>query len=79
MTASISPTTDPEARERSSWAGRLAQLVSRGASEDDPRVIECRAGLAYHRIRQSIDADAGQLSRPGVDRLVSQLRQAVTR
>lgn len=78
MTA-ITPTVDPEARARASWAGRLAQLVSRGVSEEDPRVIECRAGLAYHRIRQSIESDANQLSAAGADRLVSQIRQAVTR
>lgn len=70
---------DPASRSASSWSALLASLKARGASETDVRVIECRQGLAYHRARKAIERDAGELSVPGVDRLVSQLRQGVAR
>ncbi|ULN40403.1 hypothetical protein MI149_22465 [Mycolicibacterium crocinum] len=57
--------------------GRLAVLKSRGAPDDDPRVIECRQALAYFRLRRAVAAESGQLSRAGVDRLGAQLREAV--
>ena len=57
----------------------LASLKSRGAPDTDVRVIEARQGLAYHRVLRSVERDAGQLSPAGVDRLVSQLRGAVSR
>ena len=67
--------SDPASRSAGSWNGRLAALKSREVPETDPRVIECREALAFHRVRRAVDAEAGRLSRPGVDRLVSQLRQ----
>jgi environmental stress-induced protein Ves len=42
-------------------------------------VVECREALAYWRISRAVDAEAGHLGRPGVDRLVSQLRGAAAR
>ncbi|OBB38025.1 hypothetical protein [Mycolicibacterium fortuitum] len=72
-------TVDPASRSASSWSALLANLKSRGAPDTDPRVIECRQGLAYHRVLRSVVRDVGELSAPGVDRLVSQLRQGVTR
>jgi hypothetical protein len=71
MTSCIS--TDPASRSASSWAATLAALKSRAVPEDDPRIIECRQALAYHRVQRAINAETGQLSRPGVNRLVSQL------
>ena len=68
---------DPESRDRGTWVGRLAVLKSRGAPYDDPRVIECRQALAYHRVHRAVAAETGQLSRAGVDRLVVQPREAV--
>lgn len=77
MTAAT--TLDPASRSRSSWVAVLANLKSRGAPDTDPQVIACRQALAYYRARKAIDAEAGELSVPGVDRLVSQLRQGVAR
>lgn len=71
--------TDPESRERGTWVGRLAVLKSRGAPDDDPRVVECRQALAYYRLRRAVAAESGQLSRAGIDRLGVQLREAVAR
>jgi len=68
---------DPESRDRGTWVGRLAVLKSRGAPDDDPRVIECRQALAYYRVRRAVAAETGQLSRAGVNRLGVQLRGAV--
>lgn len=70
---------DPASKRPSSWVSRLGALKSRQVPDDDPRVIECREALAFHRVRHSIEVDAGELSRPGVDRLVAALRQAVAR
>ncbi|OQZ88807.1 hypothetical protein BST11_21020 [Mycobacterium alsense] len=70
--------TDPESRPSASWAGRLAVLKSRAVPDDDPRIIECRQALAYHRVQRAINAETGQLSRPGVDRLLTQLRGAAS-
>ncbi|QEN13752.1 hypothetical protein ACRDU6_14725 [Mycolicibacterium sp. ELW1] len=77
MTATT--TTDPASRSASSWSAMLASLKSRGAPDTDARVIEARQGLAYHRVLRSVERDGAELSKPGVDRLVSQLRQAVSR
>jgi hypothetical protein len=74
-----SVTTDPASRPSASWAGRLAWLCSQGVDDDDDRKIECRQALAYHRLHRAVVVEAGQLSRPGVDRLVTELRAAVTR
>ncbi|MEZ0053249.1 hypothetical protein ABIA30_004276 [Mycobacterium sp. MAA66] len=72
-------TSDPASRSASSWSATLASLKSRGAPDTDPRCIEARQGLAYHRAKRAIDANAGQLSPTGVDRLAADLRAAVAR
>jgi hypothetical protein len=72
-------TLDPASKSRATWVATLANLKSRGAPDTDPQVIACRQGLAYYRACKVIDAEAGQLSAPGVDRLVSQLRQGAGR
>lgn len=77
MTAALLATIDPASRSASSWSASLASLKSRGAPDSDPRVIAARQGLSYWRCKRSVDAEAGQLSRAGVDRLVSDLRGAV--
>lgn len=38
-----------------SWRARLGALKSRQVPDDDPRVTECRAALAYHRGRRALD------------------------
>lgn len=76
MTAVTAP--DPASRSRATWVATLANLKSRGTPDTDPRVISCRQALAYYRARTAIERDAGELSEPGVDRLVSQLRQVVS-
>ncbi|MHA3021137.1 hypothetical protein ACXPWS_12850 [Mycobacterium sp. BMJ-28] len=77
MSATV--TVDPASRSASSWSASLASLKSRHVAESDPRIAAAREGLAYHRVRRSIVAEAGQLSPAGVDRLVSALREAAAR
>lgn len=72
-------TVDPASRSAQSWSALLASLKARGASETDARVIEARQGLAFWRVNRSLERDACQLSRAGVDRLVASLRQAAAR
>ncbi len=72
-------TSDPASRSASSWSATLASLKSRSAPDTDPRVIEARQGLAYWRCKRRVDAEAGQLSRAGVDRLRADLAEAVAR
>ncbi|MGV9713333.1 hypothetical protein ACWDTI_22015 [Gordonia sp. NPDC003424] len=43
------------------WAARHNALLGRGAADDDPRVAECRAALAYHRVRRVIVAERDAL------------------
>jgi hypothetical protein len=69
-------TSDPADMTPIIAQGRLGALKSRGVADDDPRVVECRQVLAYHRVHRAIDAEAGQLSPQGVDELVGQLRAA---
>lgn len=76
MTATL---IDPAARSASSWSATLASLKSRGAPDDDARVVAARQALAYHRAKRAIDAEAGRLSRAGVDRLRADLAEAVAR
>lgn len=70
-------TVDPASRSASGWSAQLAAFKSRGVPDTDARVIEARSALAFHRIRRSIAAEAGQLSRAGADRLAADLRDAV--
>ncbi|KSU60785.1 MULTISPECIES: hypothetical protein [unclassified Gordonia (in: high G+C Gram-positive bacteria)] len=53
----------------SQWSAKLAALVGRGAADDDPRVIGCRAALAFHRVRRVIDAERGHLDPADADAL----------
>jgi hypothetical protein len=75
MTSCVS--TDPASRSCASWVARLAYLKSRSVPDSDPGVIEAREALAYYRVHKAVDAAVGLLSRPGVDRLVTELRGAV--
>lgn len=70
-------TCDPASRSAQSWAAIVASLASHGVPDDDPRMIAAREGLAFHRVRRSIAAEEGHLSRAGVDRLVAALHGAV--
>lgn len=76
MTSVLS--TDPAARSAASWSATLASLKSRGVPDDDSRVVAAREGLAYHRVHRAVAAETGQLSPAGIDRLVAQLREAVS-
>ena len=49
--------TKPQEVSAASHASRLAALVRHGADQTDPRVQECRAGLAYWRARNALGAD----------------------
>jgi hypothetical protein len=69
-------TSDPSELSPLQWQTRLASLKSHGLPEDDERVAECRAALAYWRCRRVLDAERGQIAPQHVDELVSQLREA---
>ena len=55
---------DPERLSASSWSARNAALLGRNVPADDPRVVECQAALAYHRVRRAVAAEveAGMIS-----------------
>ncbi|BBX83543.1 hypothetical protein MAUB_14160 [Mycolicibacterium aubagnense] len=57
----------------------MASLKSRNAPDHDPRVLAARQGLAYWRVRRSVEREAGQISPAGVDRLRADLAEAVAR
>lgn len=69
--------SEPLARSALQLSTRLAALISHGATDDDPRVIEARSELAFYRVRRAIDAEAGQLSAQSVDLLVRDLMSTV--
>ncbi|MGA4690141.1 hypothetical protein ACPCXD_07710 [Rhodococcus sp. AB351] len=46
---------EPHELPAKSWSARLAAFKSRQVPDDDPRVQECRAALAYHRGRRALD------------------------
>lgn len=54
---------DPLSRTAAGWSGRYAALKSRGADDADPRSVECRAALSFHRVKRALDAEvaAGHL------------------
>lgn len=68
--------SDPASMASTSAQARLGALKSRGVSDDDPRVVECRQSMSYWRLKRAIDAEVGRLSSAGVDRLVAQLRRS---
>lgn len=70
------PLSDPASRSASSWQARIAAYKSRHIPDDDPRIVESRAALAYWHIHKVIAAETGRLSTPGADRLVVMLREA---
>lgn len=70
---------DPAALTPSQWAARLAALIGRHRTDDDPDVITCREALSFWRVRRVLDSEAGQIAPGGIDRLVAQLRGAVSR
>ena len=72
-------TSDPSALSPLQWQTRLASLKSHGLPEDDSRVVECRAALAYWRCRRVLVAERGKIAPDHVDELVDQLRETVAR
>lgn len=58
------------------WGSRLAGLKSSGAADDDPRILECHAALAYWRCRRVLDAERGRLSPEHVPALADMLQHA---
>lgn len=55
------------------WRSELGSLKARGVGDDDKRVRECRAALAFWRIKSAFDSVKSDLSGEAVDLLVSQL------
>jgi hypothetical protein len=76
MTAVVDRVVDPAARSAASWSARLANLVGRGAPDDDRDVVECRNALAYWRVRRSIDAERDLLAPAHIPALADMLRHA---
>ncbi|MFA4052530.1 hypothetical protein [Mycobacteroides chelonae] len=70
------PTADPASRSASSWSARLAALKSRQVPNDDRRVVECNAALAYWRCRRIIDTERELLDPRHVPALADMLRNA---
>lgn len=70
-------TSDPADLSPPRWQTRLAALKSHGLSDDDPRVAECHAALAYWRCRRVLDGARGKISPDHLDELVNKLRGAV--
>ena len=79
MPATATVLSDPAALTPSQWSARLAAFLSRGRTNDDPDVIACREALSFWRCRRVIEREAGNIAPGGVDRLVAQLRGAVSR
>ena len=69
--------TDPASRSAASWNGTLAALKSRQVPDDDPRVIECLAALAFWRCKRVIDAEAPHLVPEHAGVLAELLREGV--
>lgn len=68
---------DPLSRTAASWSARYAAIKSRGATDDDPRSIECRAALSFHRVKRALDAEvvAGHLDHARAATLENLLHQ----
>lgn len=49
------PIPEPHELPFETWRARLGALKSRGVPDDDPRVKDCRAALAYHRGKRALD------------------------
>ncbi|WP_138996812.1 hypothetical protein [Rhodococcus zopfii] len=65
----------PQELSASTWASRLAALVRHGSDDTDPRVKECKAGLAYWRGKRALGPDVvAALDDVGRDMLISVLR-----
>lgn len=56
----------------SSWSAKLAALVGRGAPAHDPRVVQARQALAYHRLARVVAAER-ELLNPADARLLADL------
>ncbi|EHK82148.1 hypothetical protein [Rhodococcus pyridinivorans] len=67
--------TNPSELSASTWASKLAGFVRQGVDQTDPRVQECRAGLAYWRGRNALGPDVvNALDDVGRDLLIAVLR-----
>lgn len=68
---------DPLSRTAAGWSARYAAIKSRGATDDDPRSVECRAALSFHRVKRALDNEvlAGHLDHARADTLIGLLHQ----
>ncbi|KAA1430451.1 hypothetical protein [Mycolicibacter arupensis] len=73
MTAPIA-TVDPASMSAASWSARLANCAMRGLPDDHPDVLECRAALAYWRVRRVADAERDNLDPAHIPALADLLR-----
>lgn len=64
---------DPMSKPATVWRSELGVHIRQGLSEEDSRVREARAGLAYWKVRSAIDAAKSSLSPAGADALCAQL------
>ncbi len=68
--------TDPATRSPAQWSARLAALTGQGRTADDPDMAECRAALAYWRVRRVHDAERDALDPAHIPALADLLRHA---
>jgi hypothetical protein len=69
-------TLDPGERPPISWSTTLAVLNRNNVPDSDPRIAECRAALAYWRVRRVIDKERDGLRPEYVPALADMLRYA---
>lgn len=69
--------SDPASRSAASWNGTLAALRSRQVPDDDPRVMECLAALAFWRCKRVIETEAPHLVSEHAGALAELLRSEV--
>lgn len=60
---------DPSSLPATSWQSRLAALSGRGVPDTDPRMVECRRALAFHRAAKAVTAEREVFGEVGVSAL----------
>lgn len=60
---------DPSHLPAASWQSRLAALSGRGVPDTDPRMVQCRRALAFHRAAKAVTAEREVFGEDGVSAL----------
>ncbi|NVN51697.1 hypothetical protein [Mycolicibacterium hippocampi] len=67
---------DPSDMSPARWQARHAGLKAHGVPDDDDRIIECLAALAWWRVRRVVDRERELLAPQHVDALADMLKHA---